>query len=905
MLARFLSAALRGLLAVSISVEPYGVASAQTVLTSDAVIKAQNTSALVNQAAYMLLATVSDSDGDGYFEPPAMSSPGSAGTPAAGSGSGAGAGGFIPSSTGAPTADGYGVALGYCAWDNGSIRTGTNLIAGSSSPSTGNAVYAIVSAGADGVFQTTCANAYANSPQGDDVVMTISQAQAAMGTGGSASSYWWGNPVASSSALNALNGSSLTTNQIRLVTSNNTLWTWNGSTWQQINGGGSSSGWTVSGTTLYNTNGGPVGIGVSSPSSSAQLQIGGGNVYIGTGTFEGGAGTTAAANRLVFDNNYGSGTANKVVLYNDASTIVGFGVPAAGQLAAYSAGDMTFSTGATGQSAAGTVQFRIRASDGAVVATNAVQAASYTIAGTTVIDASRNVVANNVTANSGSFTSLSVGGNAVWHAGNFTPASKLDVAGGTITGSLVVNGSLAANGITNTGNQTIAGTLSVTGASTLNGLLTVNNGVVVNPSATTANALAITPTWSNNAVSYNGLLINVANTSSAAGSRLLNLQVGGATKFAVDAAGNVTNGTWAGNTVQVGYGGTGLTTVPSGALLYGGGTGPLNTLAIGANNTVLMSTGTAPYWASSTGTGNVVLSASPTFTGTVNGASSVWSGTVTGASFVPTSSTPPGAGMYLPGTDTLALATASTPRLVVDSSGRVLVGFTSSQPSGGMLQVNGDGYFGGNLSVAGNATVTGSATFNGATTINGALTINSSGTEGASCTGNKYAVDSGNRLMQCLDGVFQLVNQNDTVSLVHSGNTTVANNSSYVIATFNTVAANTGTSFTPNAAGGSITINRTGTYKMEFTSGLLMSPGGYSLGGGNSFIENGIAVNWVVQTFAIQQSPITNTAGTMTSTMVRNLNAGDVIVAFNLFGGLSGYTAQTLPQMTLTITRLR
>jgi hypothetical protein len=43
-------------------------------------------------------------------------------------------------------------------------------------------------------------------------------------------------------------------------------------------------------------------------------------------------------------------------------------------------------------------------------------------------------------------TSMNVGSNAVWHAGNFTPTTKLDVAGGTITGGLTVNGGVSVGG---------------------------------------------------------------------------------------------------------------------------------------------------------------------------------------------------------------------------------------------------------------------------------------------------------------------------------------------------------------------------------------------------------------------------------------------------------------------------
>jgi len=207
----------------------------QSVVMSDQIVKAQNTTAFVNQAAYILLSQVADSDGDGYLEPPVMASTGASGTPAAGTGVGAGSGGFIPPSSGAPTVDGYGNPLGYCAFDNGSIRSGSGLIAGASTPAIGNVVFAVISAGADGAFSTTCAQAYANNPQGDDVIMTITQTQAALGTSGSASSYFWGTPVATVAALNALNTSALKLNEVRQVTATNNLYTWNGATWVTIN----------------------------------------------------------------------------------------------------------------------------------------------------------------------------------------------------------------------------------------------------------------------------------------------------------------------------------------------------------------------------------------------------------------------------------------------------------------------------------------------------------------------------------------------------------------------------------------------------------------------------------------------------------------------------------------------
>ena len=54
--------------------------------------------------------------------------------------------------------------------------------------------------------------------------------------------------------------------------------------------------------------------------------------------------------------------------------------------------------------------------------------------------------------------------------------------------------------------------------------------------------------------------------------------------------------TW--GTLSVSFGGTGLTSVASGALLYGSGGTTLNTLAIGSAGYILASNGSAPYWSS-------------------------------------------------------------------------------------------------------------------------------------------------------------------------------------------------------------------------------------------------------------------------------------------------------------------
>lgn len=105
--------------------------------------------------------------------------------------------------------------------------------------------------------------------------------------------------------------------------------------------------------------------------------------------------------------------------------------------------------------------------------------------------------------------------------------------------------------------------------------------------------------------------------------------------------GTITSGTWSATTIAVDKGGTGLTSYFVGDILYASGLTTFSRLEAVETGNVLISGGvtTAPTWgkvglsthvsgtlgvanggtgvATSTGTGNVVLSASPTFTGTI------------------------------------------------------------------------------------------------------------------------------------------------------------------------------------------------------------------------------------------------------------------------------------------------
>jgi F0F1-type ATP synthase epsilon subunit len=99
---------------------------------------------------------------------------------------------------------------------------------------------------------------------------------------------------------------------------------------------------------------------------------------------------------------------------------------------------------------------------------------------------------------------------------------------------------------------------------------------------------------------------------------------------------------WNGNVIGVGYGGTGLSSVASGALLYGSGGSALNVLSIGSAGTILSSSGTAPQW-STPASLNI-----PTGTGS-SGVLVKWTGTDTvGTSIVNDTGTNVGIGVSSP-----------------------------------------------------------------------------------------------------------------------------------------------------------------------------------------------------------------------------------------------------------------
>lgn len=121
-------------------------------------------------------------------------------------GTGPAGGGIMPTTLGLHTTDPWGTKYGYCAWDIGATSDdaacsgpGAKRLDGTNDPSAGYAStttsFALVSAGPDRVFQTTCA-AYSNgttavlAPGGDDLVESYTSQDVASGGGGSGSPIW-------------------------------------------------------------------------------------------------------------------------------------------------------------------------------------------------------------------------------------------------------------------------------------------------------------------------------------------------------------------------------------------------------------------------------------------------------------------------------------------------------------------------------------------------------------------------------------------------------------------------------------------------------------------------------------------------------------------------------------------
>ena len=156
----------------------------------------------------------------------------------------------------------------------------------------------------------------------------------------------------------------------------------------------------------------------------------------------------------------------------------------------------------------------------------------------------------------------------------------------TTTGALVISGGMgvagnvyagffygAGNGLSNIQGANVSGTVASATSATTAGTVTTNaqpnitsTGTlttlsVASGSITATTPILITQTWNNSSVAFTGIRENITDSASAAGSYLLDLQVGGTSQFTVSKNGNiavgpVNTGTVTAATIQV----TSLTT---------------------------------------------------------------------------------------------------------------------------------------------------------------------------------------------------------------------------------------------------------------------------------------------------------------------------------------------------------
>lgn len=182
------------------------------------------------------------------------------------------------------------------------------------------------------------------------------------------------------------------------------------------------------------------------------------------------------------------------------------------------------------------------------------------------------VGANGGTGVANSGKTITLGGNLTT-SGAFATTFTMTAATGVTfptTGTLAtVNGNIGVFSGTSLalGGATIGtDALGITGTATISGLITATAGVSTPLSYTaaagaiTANtpALAATQTWNAVGTTFKGISLNVVNTASAAGSRLLDLLNNSSSVFNIDASGNTTASGFLRSATNIQVSGTGF-----------------------------------------------------------------------------------------------------------------------------------------------------------------------------------------------------------------------------------------------------------------------------------------------------------------------------------------------------------
>lgn len=122
------------------------VTSSTNVSRANTAAAQMNMAVRLSAAASIEQAAGGDCDADGFSEPILPRAAGTAPAPVGG--------GLVPASIGSAQRDPWGTDFGYCVWDHGAATCGSGRRAGANSNA--HASIAVVSAGPDKTFQTTC-----------------------------------------------------------------------------------------------------------------------------------------------------------------------------------------------------------------------------------------------------------------------------------------------------------------------------------------------------------------------------------------------------------------------------------------------------------------------------------------------------------------------------------------------------------------------------------------------------------------------------------------------------------------------------------------------------------------------------------------------------------------------------